>query len=303
MNNAKRMIQMPSRLSYTGNGIGIAFLDTGIFPHRDFMAPYCRIAAFRDFISGIMTPYDDNGHGTHICGIAGGSGAASGGRFSGMAPGCHLIVGKVLDADGNGSISSVTDGIHWVISSQMALNIRILNISIGADDQDPYGENSTLVKSVDAAWDSGLVVIVAAGNNGPRPMSVTTPGISRKVITVGCCDDTHMVMLGGKRICNYSGRGPTRASVPKPDVVAPGAGIMSCCQKKSYGQFTYTQRSGTSMATPIVSGAAALLLEKEPFLTNTQVKTRLMECCDDLGFSRYKQGAGRINMSRLLGAF
>lgn len=300
MNNAKKLIHMPSDTLYTGRGIGIAFLDTGIFLHRDFTDPIYRIAAFKDFISGLSGPYDDNGHGTHICGIAGGSGIASNGRFSGIAPQCHFIVGKVLDASGNGTIAAVTEGISWVIENRERLNIRVLNISIGAEDTEGAGESSVLVKSVDAAWDCGLVVVVAAGNNGPKPMSVTTPGISRKVITVGCSDDSRLVDMGGRKISNYSGRGPTRSCVIKPDIVAPGSNIMSCSNRKSFGQFTYTHRSGTSMATPIISGTAALLLEKYPGLSNSDVKMRLGKSCDDLGFSRYKQGLGRINVSRLL---
>lgn len=300
MNNAKKLIHLPQHLPYTGRHIGIAFLDTGIFPHRDFTSPTYRIAAFKDFIAGIENPYDDNGHGTHICGIAGGSGAAMNGRFSGMAPESHLIVGKVLDTKGNGSINTLTEGIDWIIQNKDRYHIRILNISIGAEDTDNAGESSSLVQSVNTAWDCGLVVVVAAGNNGPRPMTITTPGISSRVITVGCSDDNNLVDMGGRKISNYSGRGPTRSNIIKPNVVAPGSNIMSCAHKKSYGQYAYTHRSGTSMATPIVSGAIALLLEKYPSMTNSQVKSRLESTCDDLGFSRYKQGYGRINVSRLL---
>lgn len=300
MNNARKIIHLPPNVRYTGRGIGIAFLDTGIFPHRDFYDPNLRIAAFKDFIHGQKLPYDDNGHGTHICGIAGGNGAASNGRFAGIAPHCHLIVGKVLDNMGNGTIASVTKGIAWVMENKERLNIRILNISIGAEDTEHVGENSDLVRSVNAAWDCGLVVVVAAGNNGPKPMSVTTPGISHKVITVGSSDDTRPVEMNGKKICNYSGRGPTYSNIIKPDVVAPGSNIMSCSNKKSFGQFTYTYRSGTSMSTPIVSGVIALLLEKYPYLNNQTIKHRFQTTCDDLGFSVYKQGWGRINATHLL---
>lgn len=117
--------------------------------------------------------------------------------------------------------------------------------------------NSALVKGVNAAWDDGLVVVVAAGNHGPAPGTVTTPGISRKVITVGCSDDDREVEVMGSRMVDYSGRGPTNACVCKPDLVAPGCGIISCCNEPG----RYFIKSGTSMSTPLVSGAIALLLE------------------------------------------
>lgn len=302
MNNARNLIHMPPIFSnpYTGKGVGIAFLDTGIFPHIDFTEPYSRIAAFRDFVNLKPFPYDDNGHGTHICGISSGSGKASRFKYTGVAPGSHLIVGKVLDNEGNGSISAVLEGIQWVIENKDAFHIRILNISIGAEVNQDITEDSVLVKCVNEAWDQGITVVVAAGNNGPKPMSVTAPGISRKVITVGSSDDTNYIYLHGEKISNYSGRGPTKACIIKPDVVAPGSNIMSCYHKKSFGQYTYAYRSGTSMSTPIVSGAIALLLEKYPSMTNKGVKLRLMESCDDLGFSKYQQGWGQLNVERLL---
>ena len=300
MNNAKKIIHMPTQIPYTGRGIGIAFLDTGIFLHKDFIAPAPRIAAFKDFISGIEKPYDDNGHGTHICGIAGGNGLASTGRYTGMAPECHFIVGKVLDASGKGTTDTVVEGIDWIIKNKNLWNIRILNISIGAKDCENAGENSQLVRTVNLAWEHGLIVVVAAGNNGPKPMTITTPGISSKVITVGCCDDMLLVEMDGQKVSNYSGRGPTKTNIIKPNIVAPGSNIMSCAHKKTFGHHTYTKRSGTSMATPIVSGAAALLLEKFPTLTNDAARYLLEANCDDLGFSKYKQGHGRINISKLL---
>lgn len=302
MNKIKTSLHMPpfSLAPYTGQGIGIAFLDTGIFPHQDFIFPHNRIGAFYDFTSNKRLAYDDNGHGTHICGIAAGNGSASRNHICGMAPGSHLIVGKVLDSGGNGTIKAVQMGIAWILSNIKNLNIRILNISIGTEDSGSDQEHSVLVQCVESAWDSGLVVVVAAGNNGPKPMSVTTPGISRKVITVGASDDNQCIDVGGKKIISYSGRGPTRTCVIKPDLIVPGSNIMSCSNKKSPGQFLYARRSGTSMATPVVSGAIALLLEKSPDLSNTQVKLKLRECCDDLGYSKYRQGWGQLNLTRLL---
>lgn len=299
MNKARNMIHMPelSHCPYTGRGVGIAFLDTGIFPHRDFTEPFPRIAAFIDFVHGRPFPYDDNGHGTHICGIAAGSGAASNGRYRGIAPGSRLILGKVLDEHGDGSVKAVLKGISWIIDHRFEYGIRILNISIGAEAGEKPADSTLLVQYTEQAWDSGLVVVVAAGNNGPKPMSVTAPGTSPKVITVGSSDDSGYVRLRGETVCSYSGRGPTKALVLKPDVVAPGSNIISCAAGRTN---TYASRSGTSMATPIVSGAAALLLEKYPSLDNNSVKQRICQSCDDLGFSHSRQGFGQINIQKLL---
>lgn len=300
MNHVKNIIHVPRPCPYTGRDIGIAFLDTGIFPHRDFTDSVSRITVFKDFLHGRKSPYDDNGHGTHICGIASGSGAASLGRYAGIAPGTRLIVGKVLDSTGNGTVPTVLDGIMWTIQNKNRYGIRILNISIGTKVTKEYGEDSLLVKSVDAAWDAGLVVVVAAGNNGPKPMSITAPGISRKVITVGTFDDGSPVYIHGHKVQSYSGRGPTKALILKPDIVAPGSEITACAAKKSFGGYSYEKRSGTSMSTPVISGAAALLLEKYPALDNNTVKARLCGACDDLGFAHSRQGCGLINIARLL---
>ena len=157
-------------------------------------------------------------------------------------------------------------------------------------------ENSVLVRGVDAAWDDGLVVVVAAGNHGPGRMTITTPGISRKVITVGCSDDHKEVDVAGSKMVDYSGRGPTSACVLKPDIIAPGSHIISCANRSG----CYTGKSGTSMSTPLVSGAIALLLEKYPDMTNLEVKLRLRERAVDLGLPRNQQGWGLLDVGRFV---
>ena len=181
-------------------------------------------------------------------------------------------------------------------------NIRVLNISVGSESTEVDEQKSILVQSVNAAWDSGIVVVVAAGNNGPKRMSVTSPGISRKVITVGSSDDHKTVLLGGSRIHNYSGRGPTRRMIQKPDVVAPGSNIISCSLSYYGNNSGYTARSGTSMATPIVSGACAVFLNKYPGLTNEDVKRCIQITATDLRLPRNQQGYGLLNLEALMSA-
>lgn len=338
MNRARDIINVKwaHEKNIFGENIGVAIVDTGICRHPDFVNGKNRIIAFKDFISRRIEPYDDNGHGTHVAGIIGGSGYASDGVYVGIAPKCNLIAVKVLNSKGNGNISDVLAGLQWIIDHKEKYNIRIVNISVGTSINDNIDEDSLLVKGVNAVWDSGIVVVVAAGNNGPKPMSISTPGISRKVITVGASDDNISVELSGNKTTDYSGRGPTQACIKKPDIVAPGSNIVSCnvvrdymnsnnnCTRNRVGfnlrnnrlffnpprtissqsgnQTTnmYTIKSGTSMATPIVSGSVALLISKYPEISNKEIKIRLMNAGIDLGYPRSKQGWGLLNIPKLL---
>lgn len=281
----------------TGKGVCAAVFDTGLAPHPDLEG---RLVVFRDFVKGKKRAYDDNGHGTHVSGIICGSGAASGGRFRGIAPECGIAALKVLDRNGNGNIKALLSGIRWLLAHCREYGIRIVNISVGAIPKEAE-EESVLISAVEQLWEAGLVVIVAAGNRGPSQGSVTTPGISRKVITVGCCDDIRTVEVGGQMMSDYSGRGPIAGScVVKPEVVTYGSHVVSCNAMNRYHPKPYTVKSGTSMATPKVTGAIALLLEKYPQLKNWQVKLKLYESCDDIGLPKSHQGWGRLNISQLL---
>lgn len=272
---------------YNGKGVGVAILDTGLcIENRDLGG---RVATFSDFISNKSRCYDDNGHGTHIAGIIGGSGINSNGLYKGVAPGCHFIIGKVLDKDGNGNVTSVKKAIEWIISEKERYNIRLLNISIGMFIESKSREQEQLIEIVEKAWDSGIVVVAAAGNNGPQQMSVTNPGIIPKIITVGAIQERRVQKY-------YSGRGPTKDCILKPEILAPGQKIMSC-RNASGG---YVLKSGSSMATPVVTGAIALLLQKEPYLTPIDVKMLLYERAEDLGLPKERQGWGTVNVVKLL---
>ena len=244
-----------------------------------------RILAFRDFVNYRNWMYDDYGHGTHIAGIAAGNGSMSNGVYCGIAPEADIIALKVLDFRGNGNISTLMRALDWILINRERYHIQIVNISVGTISKEEENEECQLVKGVNRAWDAGLVVCVAAGNNGPKPYSITTPGISRKVITVGSSDDNQPVEVGGALLTDYSGRGPNAACIIKPDIVTPGSNIWACKSIYRYrirnGKGMYVKKSGTSMSTPVVSGACALLLSVYPQLTNAQVKRRLCESADE----------------------
>ena len=271
---------------YTGKGIGVAILDTGIFPHIDFGR---RSLAFCDFTEGKSGPYDDNGHGTHVSGILGGDGTASQGRYKGAAPGCGIVALKVLDRFGNGSREDVLQAFQWIEDFGKIYNIRIVNISVGTTSRS-MNEQTDLLAGVEQLWDKGFTVVAAAGNQGPGDGTVTAPGSSRKIITVGSSD----MLQGNKAV---SGRGPTFECVCKPDLVAPGNRVTSCAPGIPY---TYRIKSGTSMSTPLVSGGIACLLEKEPQLSNVEIKMLLRESTDDMGLPRNQQGWGKFNCEKLI---
>lgn len=278
---------------YFGENIGVAILDTGIFPHGDFGQ---RIVFYKDYVSGRQRIYDDNGHGTHIAGIIGGSGACSNGKYMGIAPDCHFIILKILDRKGNGNTENVVQAIDWLVRRKEEYGIRIVNISIGMVLQAESKERIRLLKAVEYAWDHNLVVVAAAGNNGPGKNSITVPGISRKVITVGCFDDTKERIGRSLLKPEYSGQGPTDHCIVKPELVVPGTNVTSCANQPG----TYTRKSGTSMAAPMVSGSIALLLSKYPYLSPAEVKLRMYHRRLDLGLPQSKQGWGMVDIGRLL---
>lgn len=286
--------------SCNGRGITVAMLDTGVAFHPDFDN---RIIAFKDFVHGKKGLYDDSGHGTHVAGCLCGSGLISSGRYRGIAPACRLVVGKVLDENGDGVIENMAQGIIWVLDHQREYDIRILNISIGMGENTEKERMNHLLALVDEAWQSGLIVVCAAGNMGPDAMTISPLGARREVITVGCHEGGYFG--DRKHLCeNYSGRGPSPYALKKPDIVAPGTDIVSCnARVRKAGRFYrdgYIAKSGTSMATPVVSGGLALFLQKYPFYSNEQAKQKLLYTAKDLNDPWNKQGWGMIQIDRLL---
>lgn len=294
MNRVRELVHAEDahRMGIKGTGVTVAVMDTGIADHPDFSH---RILDFVDFTAGRSGMYDDNGHGTHVCGIIGGTGFASRGRYMGIAPGVKYVVIRVLDKMGNGNTTQVIRAIEWLIRNHKKYNIRILNISVGMLSSAKEEEREKLLEAVERVWEEQIVVVTAAGNNGPEAGSVTIPGMSKTVITVGSSDDETAIRGRIRMGTGYSGRGPTESCIVKPEVVAPGTKVVSCSNRMSY-----ETKSGTSMATPVVTGAIALLLERYPYLTPVQVKLRLYETAVDLGKPRNTQGWGMIDIRRLL---
>lgn len=284
----------------SGNGITVAVLDTGVEKHPDLAG---KIIGFKDFVNKKMFMYDDNGHGTHVCGIICGNGALSGGIYRGIAPGADLVVCKVLNEKGNGCTEHMLDALHWVLQNKDKHKIRILNISVGIGDLKDKEKESLLRKRMEEVWDSGITVICAAGNKGPENDTISSVGGSKKVITVGCHDGRYC--LNYPRKCSdYSGRGVANSPLRKPDIVAPGTDIVSCnnLYQKHHGRIfpAYIKKSGTSMATPIVSGAAALTFSKYPEISNEEFKQKLTLSATDLGEAWNVQGWGMVNVKQLL---
>ena len=302
MDRVKKLIHAEEEevFPYTGSGVTVAILDTGIAMHPDFAD---RVIGFREFVGTSRMPYDDCGHGTHVAGCLCGNGACSGGLYAGVAPGCRILSGKVLDDKGDGTISNMAAGIEWVLDSRELYQIKILNISVSMGETDHVRMMQYLVSCLEKVWDAGIFVVVAAGNKGPAAGSISPLGASRKVVTVGCHDGNSF--HGRQNSCeSYSGRGPTCAELKKPDIVAPGTDIMSCSagfrQTVRGCRDAYIVKNGTSMSTPLVAGAAALCLQKYPEYSNEQLKRRILWSASDLGESWSKQGWGMLNVARSL---
>jgi len=279
-----------------GKGVGVAVIDTGVAPHYDLIKPENRIVAFTDLIGNKEEPYDDDGHGTHVAGLIAGNGYTSR-KYMGTAPCANLIIIKALDHSGNGTESDILAALQWVLNHRQRYNIRVINLSLGIKPETSYHDDP-LVKGANAAVKYGLTVVAAAGNNGPGKCTINSPGISPYVITVGAADLTKSDKESGVMVANFSSRGPTLTGEIKPDLLAPGVDIYSLDGKNPKG---YAIQSGTSMAAPVVSGAAACLYALNPQLIPAQVKRILTQDCLPIKKeSRNAQGEGLLNYKLFL---
>jgi serine protease AprX len=278
----------------SGIGVTVAILDSGVAPDPDLVQPTNRILASVNFADERVGGRDPGGHGTHVAGIVAGNGTRSAGEFVGIAPQANIVDVRVLGRTGSGRLSSVIRGIEWVVAHRDIYNIRVMNLSFGAPVTVSY-RTDPLAAAIEIAWRSGVVVVAASGNGGPARDSVVTPGIDPYSITVGATDDGATLTTRDDTLAAFSAWG-TADSNAKPDLVAPGRRIVSLRAVGSTLDMlfpdrvvaakngaTYLRLSGTSMSTPVVAGAVALLLERDPDLTPDQVKSLLMKSAKRYG--------------------
>jgi len=315
-----------------GAGVTVAVLDSGVATNTDLAAS--RIVGWKDFVNGQPTPYDDAGHGTYVAGLIAGDGTASlpsenGGcatvQFRGVAPAADIVAIKVLDEVGQGRASAMIAGIAWAIAHKDEYNIRVLNISIGGNPVGPI-KHDPIALAVEAAWQRGITVVCAAGNEGDFGAGgVLSPGNDPFVITVGATDTQQTADVGDDVVADYSSVGPTLFDeIAKPDLVAPGNHLVSLRTQGSYidtnfwqlngvpvADYTlnappdmvsnYLTLSGTSTSAPVVAGAAALMIGADPTLTPDDVKVRLMGTADPVtGATVNQQGAGTLDVDEAL---
>ena len=299
-----------SRGNVTGSHVTVAVVDTGIETLKGL--DNNRVVGWVDFVDGKKKPVDPNGHGTHVAGVIANNQIGADGEANGMAPGVDLVAVRVLGEDGSGTYENVIKGIQWVVKNQAKYNIRVMNLSLVSPAQSPYWADP-LNRAVTAAWASGITVVVAAGNEGPGPMTITVPGNNPYVITAGAFTDAYTPMVfDDDYLTSFSSAGPTLDGFTKPDVLAPGAHIVSTMSNNSYVAKNhqanrigsdYFSMAGTSQASATVSGVAALVISAQPGLTPNQVKYRIMASAmpwmsvepPQAVYSIWQQGFGRLN--------
>jgi serine protease AprX len=314
-------------LGLTGAGVGVAVIDSGIATWHDDLTnrssvsyPYGdqRVAAFVDFVNGRSLPYDDQGHGTHVAGIIGGNGRDSNGLHAGMAPDASLVSLKVLDANGQGTISNVIAALDWVLANREQYNIRVVNLSVSAAIRESYWTDP-LTLAAKRVVDAGVTVVAASGNRGRAANGeaqyggVAAPGNAPWVLTVGASTTNGTTHRFDDAMAGFSSRGPTFLDwSAKPDLVAPGHGTVSLIDPLAAFYTTrsrfllpglqptpflpYLAMSGTSMAAPVVSGTVALMLQANPTLTPNAVKAILQYTAQEFpGYNALTQGAGFLN--------
>jgi serine protease AprX len=274
-----------------GQGVTVAVVDSGIAEEEDFKDAKgtSRILTHVSFVSDSKLPDDFYGHGTHVAGLIAGNGNISNQQYMGIAPQANLVDVKVLDDKGQGFTSDVVAGLEWVYNNAEQYNIRVVNLSLNSSVAESY-RTSALSAALELLWFKGITVVVAAGNNGSsQPGILYPPANDPYLIAVGASDDKDTASIGDDTLASFSSFGDTTDGYSRPDLVAPGTNLISLLApdsdlainhadkvKKDKKGNNHFQMSGTSMASPLVAAAAALLLQAEPGLTPDQVKARLI---------------------------
>jgi serine protease AprX len=291
------------KLGYDGTGITVAVIDSGITPDADFggdeWTPGSHLLLREFFSPNATTKEDETGHGTHVAGIIAGAGADSKGMYMGVAPGADLISLKISDDAGMAYESDTVAAMQWVSENKDQYNIRVVNLSIQSTVESSY-HDSPLNAAAEILWFNGIVVIAAAGNKSEDVKyepSKAAPANDPFVITVGATDEKGDGERSNDSIASFTSFVETVDFFIKPEILAPGKDIISVLATNSDWDEKYPDRevldgqyfriSGTSMAAPMVSGAAAILLQAEPYLTPDQVKFRLLETAGKVGKGGY----------------
>lgn len=242
----------------TGEGVTLCVMDTGINPHCDLSVPKNRIVHFEDMVGGEDKPYDDNGHGTFVSGVACGDGLTSAREVVGVAPKANVLGIKVIGDKGESGTFKILDGMQWLFDNFRQYGVKVVCMSFGAE---PLSYADPLKIGVEMLSRSGLIVVAAAGNSGEN--SLKSPAISNEIIAVGAVDKED-------RIAEFSSRGVYQGA-KRPDVYADGIKVKGI---KAGGSYTYM--SGTSVAAPYVAGACCLLCEKYKNITPYQAKQAVL---------------------------
>jgi serine protease AprX len=277
-----------------GTNITVAVVDSGLSATKDSVSP-ARILYEKSFLPNKPSTADEYGHGTHVSSIIGGEGAGTkpAALYRGLAPGAKLINLRVLDKNGQGKDSYVIDALNWVVANKSKYDIRVVNLSLGRPVSSSY-KTDPLCLAVEAVWKAGIVVVVAAGNDGRNNQANTqgygtvgSPANDPYVITVGAAKAGGTLTRTDDMPASYSSKGPTMVDhIVKPDLLAPGNRVVALGAGQLYSDFPsnvvdsknkYMRLSGTSMAAPVVTGAVAMLLGADSSLTPDQVKARLMK--------------------------
>ncbi len=286
----------------TGMGVGIAVIDSGIASQPDLGS---RVTVSQNFNPNVNGNDDAYGHGTAVAGIIAGDGTASGGQYIGVAPRANVINLRVNDGTGAAPTSAIMNAVLWAVINKNTYNIRVMNLSLQSSVQESY-QTSPIDAAVEYAWLKGIVVVVAAGNNGPNS-ALYAPANDPYVITVGATDDHGTVSTADDTLASFSSYGITQDGFSKPDFVAPGRHIITTLASNSafalnYPTFLvgtqYIQLSGTSVAAPVVSGVAALYIESNPTVRPGQLKGVLLTTANVLGFAG--SGAGYPDAARAI---
>jgi serine protease AprX len=290
-------------LGLDGSGVTVAVIDSGIALDDDFSdvaGEYSsdRVIMQLGFNSSAYTVQDVFGHGTHVAGIIGGNGTKSDGVYQGVAPGVNLIGIKISDDYGMAYESDTVEALQWVFDHKDEYNIRVVNLSIQSTVEQSY-HDSALDAAAEILWFNGIVVVAATGNKGPdngfNPV-LAAPANDPFIITVGASEEKGDADRANDSIASFTAYDETIDYFVKPEIIAPGKDIVSVLAGSSWWRNDHPDRfveggyfriSGTSMSTPMVAGAAALLLQSEPDLTPDQVKYRLLETAGKVGKANY----------------